>query len=97
MITEHIFTQYSLKVGEQKFGKEGTNAAQKEMEQLHYRDTFKPVLPADLDSRAKRKALESLIFLKEKRDGTIKGRACADGRKQREDMPKGVLQVPQSV
>ena len=24
------------------------------------------------------------MFLKEKRDGTIKGRGCADGRKQRE-------------
>ena len=24
------------------------------------------------------------MFLKEKRDGTIKGRACANGRKQRE-------------
>ena len=89
MIVEHIFTQCSLKAGERKFGREGSNAAQKEMDQLHHRVTFKPVSPADSDPRAKRKALESLIFLKEKRHGTIKGSTCADGRKQREDMPKG--------
>jgi hypothetical protein len=33
-------------------------------------------------------ALESLMFLKEKRDGSIKGRACADRRKQREGSTK---------
>jgi hypothetical protein len=30
------------------------------------------------------------MFLKEKRDGTIKGRACADGRNQRETAVPGV-------
>ena len=32
--------------------------------------------------RGEQKALESLIFIKEKRDGTLKGRTCTDGRKQ---------------
>ena len=31
----------------------------------------------------KKKALESLIFITEKRDGRIKARACANGSKQR--------------
>jgi hypothetical protein len=32
----------------------------------------------------KRAALQYLMFLKQKRNGTIKGRGCADGRKQRQ-------------
>ena len=67
MTVEHIFTQCSLKAVESKFSEEGGNAAQKEMEQLHCWDTFKLVLPADSCPTAKRKSLESLIFLKEKR------------------------------
>jgi hypothetical protein len=34
------------------------------------------------------------MFLKEKRDGTIKGRACADGRKQRETAVPGAATSP---
>jgi len=30
----------------------------------------------------RKKALQYLMFLKEKRDGTIKTRGCADGRSQ---------------
>jgi hypothetical protein len=52
--------------------------------QLHIRDTFKPQNAEELSTNQKKGALESLTFLKEKRDRTIKGRTCADGRKQRE-------------
>jgi hypothetical protein len=38
--------------------------------------------------------LESLIFLKEKRDRTIKGRACADRRKQCETSTPGAVASP---
>jgi hypothetical protein len=34
------------------------------------------------------------MFLKEKRDGSIKGRACADGRKQREESTKSDATSP---
>jgi hypothetical protein len=34
------------------------------------------------------------MFLKEKRDGTIKGIACADGRKQRETAVPGAATPP---
>jgi hypothetical protein len=34
------------------------------------------------------------MFLKEKRDRTIKGRACADGRKQRENVVPGGRDTP---
>jgi hypothetical protein len=35
-----------------------------------------------------------MMFLKEKRDGSIKGRACADGRKQRETATPGEAASP---
>jgi hypothetical protein len=34
------------------------------------------------------------MFLKEKRDGTVKGRTCADGRKQRETAEPGAATSP---
>lgn len=39
-------------------------------------------------------ALESMMFLKEKRDGSIKWRACADGHKQRETATPGDAASP---
>jgi hypothetical protein len=58
------------------------------------KETFAPVNEGDLTARQKKSALESLMFLKEKRDGSIKGRACADGRKQREGSTKSDATSP---
>ena len=46
--------------------------------------TFKLVKPSTLTSTQKKKVLRSLMFLKLKRSGRLKGRTCADGRPQRE-------------
>jgi hypothetical protein len=83
-----------LNKGEKVFGKRASDGAMKEMEQLHMRNTFLPMDASKLNYQEKNKALESLIFLKEKKDGTIKGRACADGRKQRVDAKKGDATSP---
>ena len=48
-VVHHVMTQYSLKAGIKKFGKKGEDAAYEELEQLHMRDTFKPVLPSYLN------------------------------------------------
>ena len=40
--------------------------------------------PTKLTKQERAAALASLMFLKQKKDGTLKARACADGRKQRE-------------
>jgi hypothetical protein len=58
------------------------------------KETFASVNEADLTSRQNKSALESLMFLKENRDGSIKGRACADGRKQREGSTKSDATSP---
>ena len=70
------------------FGTKGTDAVETELRQLHNRKVIKPVLPADLSKEQKWKSLAYLMFIKEKRCGNIKGRGCADGRKQRGWMDK---------
>ena len=75
---------YGLMKGLKKFGQRGKEAAHKEMKQLHDRVVFKPVRVEELTDLERKQALESLIFLEEKRDGTVKGRICANGSTQRE-------------
>jgi len=85
----HSFVEtFSLKRGIKVFGQRGKDAANKEMKQLHDRTVFAPIDVSKLTPLEKRRAMESLIFLVEKRDGTIKGRTCADGSKQRAYVPK---------
>ena len=46
-------------------------------------DTYKPVHKTDLTIEDRKKALASLMFITEKRNGDIKARKVADGSKQR--------------
>ena len=78
-----VMTQYSLKKGISTFGDAGIEAVIKELQQLHDRHVIEPKIATELSSDEKYASLPYLMFLKEKRDGTIKGRGCADGRKQR--------------
>ena len=75
--------QMSMKKGLRVFGEEGYAAVKKEMQQLHDRKVMQPINRKDLTPAQKREALGYLMFLKKKQSGTIKGRGCADGRKQR--------------
>ena len=74
---------YSLEKGLSKFKEKGKQAAVKEISQLVNRRVFQPIKLEDLTLPEKQKAMNSLIFLTEKRDGTIKARACANGSVQR--------------
>ena len=75
--------QMSLKAGLRVFGDDGAKAVQKEMKQLHDREVMIPVHKKNLTYEQRKEALAYLMFLKRKRCGKIKGRGCADGRKQR--------------
>ena len=66
----------------------GTNATMEELQQLHLRDSFEPMIPKEMTRHEKHEALKNLMFLKKKRCGRIKGRTCADGRPQRKYIPK---------
>jgi hypothetical protein len=48
----------------------------------------------DLSEEDRKKALSSLIFLKEKKSGAIKARSCANGSVQREHVAKEDAAVP---
>jgi hypothetical protein len=75
--------QMNMKKGLKVFGKDGVEAVKKEMSQLHDRKVMEPKHAAELTHAQKQEALAYLMFLKQKRCGKIKGRGCADGRKQR--------------
>jgi hypothetical protein len=81
--TEYSFLQtYSLNAGIKKFGQQGKDAANKEMRQLHDRKVFEPIDVNKLTGQERYRAMESLIFLVEKRDDTVKARTCANGSTQ---------------
>jgi len=83
-----IMTQLSLKAGLKKWKDKGQKAIHSEMKQLHMRKTFKPKHWKDLTPTKKLSILESHLFVKEKRDGILKGRMVAGGNKQRDFISK---------
>jgi hypothetical protein len=78
-----VMTQHSIKKELKIFGKTGADAVVNEMQQLHDRSVIEQKKANMLTREEKHKALQYLMFLKKKRCGRIKGRGCADGRKQR--------------
>jgi hypothetical protein len=74
--------QMSLKKGLKQFGKTGAEAVVAELWQLDYRDVIKPVSGKELTPEQQHRALNYLMYLKQKRCSQIKARDCADGRKQ---------------
>ena len=79
---------YTLNKGIKRFGMEAKRSAFKEMKQLHDRIVFKPVRIENLTELEKKRAMESLMFLVEKRDKRLKSRIVANGSTQRSYVPK---------
>ncbi len=75
--------QMSMNKGLKIVGEAGIEAVRSEMAQLHDCKVMKPVHSRELTPEEQREALAYLMFLKQKRCGKVKGRGCADGRKQR--------------
>ena len=67
--------QYNLQKGLKKFGKEGEEAALKEIKQLHDRRCFASISFGYLSKNERKKAQMALAYLTQKRDGTIKERS----------------------
>jgi len=73
-VLAHCFAQtYSLAKGLKLFKEEGKKAALKELGQLHGRECWRPIDVNKVSPQARRKAMRSLMFLTEKRDGPLKG------------------------
>ena len=77
------FTQYSIKKGLKEFPEEGKQSIIKEMDNMIFRKVFGEVVYGSLTAQQKKWALPILLFMVMKRNGTLKSRACADGRQQR--------------
>jgi hypothetical protein len=55
---------------------------------------FEPQHARDLSDDNEKKALSSLIFLRQKKNGAVKGRSCANGNPQREHIAKEEAAAP---
>jgi hypothetical protein len=75
-------TNYSIKKGLELFGEEAVESMISELEQLHRKNVFCPVDVRKLNHDQRSKILRTLMFLKRKRDGRLKSRACVDGSPQ---------------
>jgi hypothetical protein len=79
---EYLFVteQMNWKKGLKIFHDRGEEAVQAELKQIHDMEGFQPRHWHKLSAEERAQALKYLMYLKEKRDGSIKGRGCADGR-----------------
>jgi hypothetical protein len=91
--TQHLVT-YSLKKGIERFKEAGKESAKDEMKQLHDRTCFKPIKASSLNEMERKRTLESLIFMVQKKDGRIKSRHCANGSLQRNWMEREEVSSP---
>ena len=71
-----------------RFGCKAIDAVLAEYVKLKDKNVFKTRFASDLTSQQKKDALNLITVVKEKRCGKIKGRAVADGRKQRKYIGK---------
>ncbi len=83
-----------LEAGIKHFGKEGETAVTKELNQFNTYGVFEPQHARDLSDNDKKKALLSMIFLRQKKNGEVKARSCANGNPQREHIAKKVAAAP---
>jgi hypothetical protein len=86
--------QYLLEAGIRHFGKEGETAVTKELNQFNAYGVFKPQHSQDLLDNDKKKALLSLIFLWQKKNGAVKARSCANDNPQRKHILKEEAAAP---
>ena len=78
-----VMTQMSARAGIRRFGDAARDAMRREFQQLDNKGVFDPIRADALSPATRKQALRCINIIKEKRDGKIKGRTCADGRPQR--------------
>ena len=66
--------QYMLNKGLKVFGEDGVKASKAELMQMHQRICFKPELVKDLSDIERKRAMRGLMILRQKKDGSTKGR-----------------------
>ena len=86
--------QYMLPRGLKIFGSKGKEAAIQELTQLCKRNCFSPISIKDMTRIERQKAQEALMFLSEKKDGTIKRRMVYNGKPTQEWMTREDVASP---
>jgi hypothetical protein len=90
-----ILTNMSIKKSIAKLGFEPTmKSSLAEMKQIHMRDSFVPKHFRELTPKQIARMVESFLFLKEKKDGTLKARAVLGGNVQRDYITKDEASSP---
>ena len=79
--------QLNLREGLRRLGENGKAAVKKEIKSFQDFDVLVPLFERELTEREKWEALPLMMTVKEKRDGTIKGRAMAGGHLDRGKIP----------
>jgi hypothetical protein len=77
-----VMAQVLLKAALKKWGREAEESFRKEMKQLHWQISFKPMHWKSLTAKQRKKVLESHIFVERKQDGVLKAQQVAGGNKQ---------------
>lgn len=88
LVVGAIMQQVTLKQGLKLWDDKAKASAMKEMQHAHDLSTFIPSHAKTLTKQERKRALCTIIFLKEKRDKRIKTWTCIDGSPQREYIPK---------
>jgi hypothetical protein len=83
-----VLVHYSMKAGIKKFQDRGKAGVSKDLTQMHDMEVFRLVMRDSLTKKERTKAVTSLMFLKEKKDHSVKARMCTKGQKQRGDRTK---------
>ena len=76
--------QYYITKGLKVFGNKGHDAAMKELDQLVKRNCWSPIDVATLSPQEKKRAVDAMMLLAQKNDGTIKGRCVFKGSDTRD-------------
>jgi len=74
--------QVLLKAALKKWGKEAEESVGKEMKQLHWQNSLKPMLWKSLTAEQHKKVIESHIFVERKCNETLKAQQVAGGNRQ---------------
>ena len=82
VLLNFVLTQYSIRQGSKKYGNCAQNSVFSEFIQFHDFECFESKHRHHLTAAQLKNALESLSFLKVKRDKRMECRICEDGRKQ---------------
>jgi hypothetical protein len=94
LASNFIFNQMGAKAGVKLYGDRAVDAIVSEYKQLNDKMAFKPRAVQHLTNLERERALRSITLVKEKRCGKIKGRTVADGRGQRDYIPRDEVASP---